>query len=178
MFNKKAITLLAACCVTLSLAACGSSSSSGSSSDNASSQAEEQEVRAVEEPESNKEEEAEEKQAAQADVAVTIDNATLGEDYDGKPVVIVTYTFSNISSDEAESFMLSCNSDVYQNGVECELAFVTGLEGDSSANVKKGGSNTFQQAYLIEDRSEIEVEVKELFSWDDTLLASATFSFE
>lgn len=171
MLIKKVSVLLVACFVTLSLASCGSS---GSSSTSSSDKEETQEARTIEEPETDEETE----QASQSDIAVTIDNATLGEDYDGQPVVIVTYTFTNVSSDEPESFMVSCIADVYQNGVECEMAFVTDLEGDSSAKVKKGSSNTLQQAYVIQDRSDVEVEVKELFSWDDVVLASATFSFE
>ena len=171
MLIRKLSALLVACLVTLSLASCGGSSSSSTSS---SDKEDTQEARTIDESEASEEKE----QASASDVAVTIDNATLGQDYDGQPVVIVTYTFTNVSSDEPKSFMVSCVADVYQNGVECELAFVTDLEGDSSAKVKKGSSNTLQQAYLIQDRSDVEVEVKELFSWDDVVLASATFSFE
>ena len=74
--------------------------------------------------------------------------------------------------------MISCSAEVYQNGVQCERAFVTDLEGDEMAKVKAGASNTFQVAYEITDRSPLEVEVKELFSWDDTLLASASINLE
>ena len=49
---------------------------------------------------------------------------------------------------------------VYQSGVQCDLAFVTDLEGDSSTKVKAGASTTFQLGYTITDQSPIEIEVK------------------
>ena len=111
-------------------------------------------------------------------MAVTIDGAKLGTDYSGNEVVIVTYTFTNVSSDDAESFLFSCVEEVYQNGVELEKAYIVdGLEGSSDTKVKAGASYTLQQAYLIQDHSDVEVEIKEAFSWDDVTLASATFSF-
>lgn len=154
--------------LSLTLVGCSggsSSSSSGGASKEEASQQQEKETEA----------QAEEEAAPTSKVAVSIDAANLGTDYEGNPVAIVTYTFTNVSSEEAESFMVDCIADVYQNGVECELGFATGLEGDISTKVKTGASTTFQQAYVITDTAApIEVEVKEMFSWDDTVLASAT----
>ena len=186
---KNLAAMMAAGMLALSLVACG-----GSSTSNDTEKEQEQEVRQGDVDESAKEEapadEAESdateeeapteepaKEESKAKVAVTIDGARLSTDYDGDPVVIVTYTFTNVSSDEAESYLLSCSDEVYQNGVQCELAFVMDLEGDSGAKVKAGASTTFQKAYSVKDNSDVEVEVKELFSWDDTLLASAAFTF-
>lgn len=186
---KNLAAMMAAGMLALSLVACG-----GSSTSNDTEKEQEQEVRQGDVDESAKEEapadEAESdateeeapteepaKEESKAKVAVTIDGARLSTDYDGDPVVIITYTFTNVSSDEAESYLLSCSDEVYQNGVQCELAFVMDLEGDSSAKVKAGASTTFQKAYSVKDNSDVEVEVKELFSWDDTLLASAAFTF-
>ena len=131
-----------------------------------------QEEQVVEQPEK------EEEKKADSKIAVTIDGATLGQDYDGNPAVIVTYTFTNVSSENAESFLVACYAQVYQNGVECEYAYVPDLEGDSSTNVKAGASYTLQQAYKVSDTSPIEVEVRESFSFDNTPIATATFKFE
>ena len=168
-------TALSASMLALSLVGCGGSSSSSSS--NSKEKTVEQETKTIDESESAEQEEQKD-QEEQPEIAVSIDSASIGQDYDGNPVVIVTYTFTNVSSNDAESYMACCSDDVYQNGVECETAFVTGLEGDSMAKVKKGASTTFQQAYSITDRSDVEVEVKELWSFDDTLIASAKFQFE
>ena len=175
--TTKVLYVLASAILAASLVACGGSSSS---EDAPAEKQETQQVQAdvPEEDEGEQEEQEEQEAAADAAVAVTIDGAKLSQDYEGKPAVIITYTFTNVSSDEAESFMVSCTADVYQNGVQCERAFVTNLEGDEMAKVKAGASNTFQIAYEVTDRSPLEVEVKELFSWDDTLLASASINLE
>lgn len=173
------LAMLMAGFMALSLVGCGGSGSrsdSGSKDKQEPAQEEQQSADKVEEASDGDKGEEQKEAASQAKIAVSIDGATLGEDYEGNPVAIVTYTFTNVSSDEPESYLVSCNDDVYQNGTECELAFATGLEGDSSTKVKAGASTTFQKAYKISDHSDIEVEVGELFSWDKTKLATATLS--
>ncbi|MBQ6524633.1 MAG: DUF5067 domain-containing protein [Atopobiaceae bacterium] len=175
MRTNKRMAVLMAGVLSLALWGCGGSSNSSSSA--SSSANETKEEKTVEQPKEEAEQKTEEK-APQSKVAVTIDGATLGQDYDGNPAAIVTYTFTNVSSENAENFLMACYAQVYQNGVECEPAFVLNLEGDSSTNVKAGASYTFQQAYSIKDNSPIEIEVKEAFSLDSVMLASATFKFE
>lgn len=178
MKSRQITALMAAGLLCVTLAGCGGSSSGSSSDDAPKQSASEQKQQEQEEPEEVVEEEPEE-EAAESNVAVTIDEVRLGQDYEGTPVAIVTYTFTNVSSDEAESFALSCYTEVYQNGVECEMAFVVDdLQGDSMTKVKQGASTTFQQAYELQDDSDIEIEVKEAFSWDDIVLASGTYTFK
>lgn len=165
----KKVAVLMAAVLSLALWGCGGSSSSSSS--DSSSNKETQEEQVVEQPK-------EEEKQADSKIAVSIDGATLGQDYDGNPAVIVTYTFTNVSSENAENFLTACYAQVYQNGVECELAFVPDLEGDSSTNVKAGASYTLQQAYTVTDTSPIEVEVREAFSFNTTPIATAGFKFE
>ena len=191
--TSRLFTLAMAGLLAVSVAGCSSKSSKSSSGE----KQQEMETRKVEKSDAADEGKQEDKQAEKAeqaeqaeqadqaeqeqkkaDVAVKIDKAELGEDYSGDPVVIFTMTFTNEASDKAENYLTSCHAEVYQDGVECDLAFVTGLEGESSTNVKKGKSTTFQQAYKIKDKSPVEIEVKELFSWDDTVLASGKFELE
>ena len=160
--------------LSLSLMACSGGSSSSSSEEKAQEQTQQESTS----EDTQEQEEQVEEAAPESKVAVTIDGAELGADYDGNPAVIVTYTFTNVSSEEAESYLTSCYTEVYQNGVQCESAFVTDLEGDSSTKVKAGASTTFQLGYTVADQSPIEIEVKEAFSWDDVVLATATFKFE
>ena len=44
------------------------------------------------------------------------------------------------------------------------------------AEIKPGASTQARLAYSLSDQSDITVEVEELFSLDDTMLAEATFS--
>ena len=117
---------------------------------------------------------AEQSEATQAAYGVTIDGVT--EDYQGNPAVVVTYTFTN-NSDEATSFMVALYPKVFQNGVE--LGTAIGSDWDSekySSDVKPGSSTTVEMGYALEDMSDITVEVEELLSFSDAVLAEQTFS--
>ncbi len=143
---------------TVGLAGCDSSSSGGG--DDASS--------AVEE--------AQEAEQAQSDYVVTIDGSTVTTDYEGAPAVIVDFTFTN-NSEEDTSFAVACSQKVFQNGVQLENAVVMDDLGNGyMAEIKPGATTTARLAYNLTDQSDITVEVEELFSLDDVLLAEATFS--
>ena len=107
---------------------------------------------------------------------VTIDGCRVTEDYQGNPAAVVTYTFTN-NSDEATSFMVALYPKVFQNGVE--LGTAIGSDWDSekySSDVKPGSSTTVEMGYALEDMSDITVEVEELLSFSDAVLAEQTFS--
>lgn len=119
--------------------------------------------------------EAAEEQEVQSDYAVTIDGSTLTTDYEGAPAIIVDYTFTN-NSEEATSFAMACSPKAFQNGVELEMAIVTEDLGNGySGEIKPGASTTARIAYSLTDESEVSVEVTELFSLEDVMLAEATF---
>ena len=107
---------------------------------------------------------------------VTIDGCRVTEDYQGNPAAVVTYTFTN-NSDEATSFMVALYPKVFQNGVE--LGTAIGSDWDSekySSDVKPGSSTTVEMGYALEDMSDITVEVEELLSFSDAVLAEQTIS--
>ena len=113
--------------------------------------------------------------------AVLIDSCRLAEDYEGSPVVIVKYTFTNVSDDNAAAFFTTLNENVYQNGVGLNEAFV--LEdsanydsGNQTKEIKKGASIEVEVAYKLNDTtSDIEVEVEEFISFNNTKITK-TFS--
>lgn len=160
-----------------------SSTESSSSSDSSKKSEEKAEEKSEEPAEAKAEEPAEEKseekaeEPADSEYAVTIDSATVGTDYSDNPCVFITYTFTNVSDDDASAFISSVTADVYQDGVQCETAFAdTDGGGNSMTKVKKGSSIEVVQAYKLQNTtSDVEVEVKELFAWDDVRLAARTF---
>ena len=156
-----------------------SSTESSSSSDSSKKSEEKAEEPAEEKAEEPAEEKAEEKaeEPVDSEYAVTIDSATVGTDYSDNPCVFITYTFTNVSDDDASAFISSVTADVYQDGVQCETAFAdTDGGGNSMTKVKKGSSIEVVQAYELQNTtSDVEVEVKELFAWDDIKLATRTF---
>ncbi|WP_172136004.1 DUF5067 domain-containing protein [Adlercreutzia sp. ZJ473] len=119
---------------------------------------------------------AQEEKAAESKYAVTIDDCAVTTDYEGNPAAVVTYTFTN-NSDEATSFMVAIHDQCFQNGVQLELALVSDLDSSRTmSEIKPGASITVQQAYALDDQSDLTVECTELISLDDTVLAEATFS--
>lgn len=120
--------------------------------------------------------EAEPEEAPQSKYAVTIDGSTVTTDYEGNPAVIVDFTFTN-NSDEATSFAVACSQKAFQNGVQLETAIVMDDLGNGyMAEIKPGATTQARLAFSLADESDVTVEVGELFSLDDTILAEATFS--
>lgn len=140
------------------------SSSSSSSSDDDDEETEVQEADVDEDSDTQ-----------EAEYLVTIDGATVTTDYSGDPAIVVELTFTN-NSDEATSYYLECSDKAFQNGVELGTAIVSGLETNYTTELKPGASVTVYRAYSLSDESDVTVEVEEWLSWDDTILAEATFS--
>lgn len=152
----------------------------------AQEQGEEQTAESEPEASSSAEEEAEEPAEEASDgpsiatdskYSVTINGYELTEDYDGAPAIAINYTFTNVSDDNPTSMDLATNITVYQDGLECERAYFASDDGDnSSSKVKAGKSIDVTLAYkLVDTTSDVEVEVGQLFSWNDDLLAYEVF---
>ena len=110
------------------------------------------------------------------DYTVEIQSCRMAKDYEGKDVVIVKYLYTNVADDDATAFFTAFDETVYQNGVGLnESYFVDDSANYSSDNqmkeIKKGASLEVEVAYELNDATtDIEVEVKELFSFDDTTI--------
>lgn len=113
--------------------------------------------------------------------SVEIKSCRLAKDYEKKPVVIVKYTFTNVSNDGGASFWIAFNDQVYQNGVGLNEALILPEDANydydnQTKTIKKGASIDVEVAYVLNDTTtDIEVEVKELFSFSDTVIKK-TFS--
>lgn len=121
--------------------------------------------------------EAQAPEAPESEYAASIDSLAPATDYEGKPAVLVTYSWTN-NSDKAISAAAALSLKAFQNGVQLETGIMTGgIDNDGyMAEVKPGAGTTFQMAYLIDDQSDVTVEVSELISFDDTLIAEQVFT--
>lgn len=153
---------VAAGMLSLTLIACGGSSDGGDAA-------------SADEPAAA----AEEEQAPESDYAVTIDGCSMATDYEGNPCVVVDFTFTN-NSDEATSMGAATNVEVYQDGVELEMAITTDVDtGGYTTNVKTGASTPVKLAYTTTSTSDIEVEVYDFTNFtEDVQLAAQTFSIQ
>lgn len=112
---------------------------------------------------------------------VSILSYRLGYDYAGRDVIFITYTFVN-NSNRPAAFGYALDNNVYQNGAELEGCFIADddYNYDSSleySEIKPGVSLTLECAYILRDKSPVEVEVSELISYRDEKV-SKTFNLE
>lgn len=116
------------------------------------------------------------------DYSVTIDSCRMAKDYEGKPVVIVKYIYKNVNSDDATAFYIAFEDLVYQNGVGLNESYVVDEsanydEGNQTKEIKKGASIEVEVAYELNDTTtDIDVEVKESFSFDEKTDVKKTFT--
>ena len=102
---------------------------------------------------------------------VVISSCRLSTDWEGKPIVIVKYIFTNNDDEPTAFYMMEAN--VYQNGVGLnECIFVSDDANYSSDNqskeIKKGATIEVEIAYNLNDTTtDIEVEVSRLISFSD-----------
>lgn len=159
---KKIVSFVACFALVGCFALAGCSSSGGSSSSASSDAAEVTPASSTEQ--------------ASAKYDVSIDDCQVTTDYSGKPAIIVTYTWTN-NSEKATSFMVAIDAATFQNGVELGTAIASDLDSQAyMSEIKPGATTTVQQAYLLNDQSDVTVECSELISFDDTIIAEKTFS--
>ncbi len=117
------------------------------------------------------------------DYSVVIDSCRLAKDYENQPVVIVKYIFTNNNDEDNAAFYLAFEDTVYQDGVGLNEAYVLKESANYSADnqtkeIKKGASIEVEVAYKLNDTTtDIEVELKELFSFNDKKITK-TFSIK
>lgn len=122
-------------------------------------------------------------QGTLGDYSVEIMSCRLAKDYSGKDVVIVKYLFKNVSDDDATAFWIALDDNVYQNGIGLNTAYMVEDDANYSSDnqmkeIKKGASLEVEVAYELNDTTtDIEVEVKELISFNDTVVKK-TFSIK
>ncbi len=107
--------------------------------------------------------------------ALEIKSCRLAKDYEEDPVVIVKYAFTN-NDETPAAFYVAFDDRVYQNGIGLNEAYIL----DDSANynadnqtkeIKKGATIEVEVAYELNDTTtDIEVEVKEFISFNDSVV--------
>lgn len=107
------------------------------------------------------------------DYSVEISDCKVVKDFEGKPAVIITYKYTNNSSDTPTSFFIAFDDAAYQDGVGLNESFFLddGVEYDSESKnkeIKKGTTIDVQVAYKLNDsETPVEIEISELFSFEE-----------
>jgi hypothetical protein len=151
--KKRVLALFLGCLLALALCACGDTTTTAETGSDDQQQ--------TEEP-------VDTSKAETDNYAFEIKDASLAQDYEGNPVIVVTYSWTN-NSDETTNAEVALYAQAFQDGVQLETAFVDDSSVyDSEAgwkDIRPGTTLDFQQAYVLtSETSPVEVELSELFS--------------
>lgn len=108
------------------------------------------------------------------DYYVEIKSAALTKDYEGKPVIAITYAWTN-NSDKTTSAMVAVAGKAFQDGVSLETAVVMSDDvydpGTSMTEVRPGTTIDVQSAFVLSsETSVVEFELSELISFSDDVV--------
>lgn len=150
---KKNLLLAALLCVPMMFTACGG--------DTTDAPADETQDQTVEVEDTSV--------GALGDYTFSINNYVLAKDYEGNPVIIVDFDFTN-NGEEATSFMVAGIATAFQDGVELENAIIMDADTYNADNymkeIKTGATLNVQQAWVLDsDTSPVEVELEEFISF-------------
>lgn len=88
---------------------------------------------------------------------IFMESYKISEDYKGNKVLVVDYKWTN-TSDAPKNYILSFNASAYQNGIECDN-LVFGCDdydnGMQTSDILPGASVTVQDAYILQDTSDV-----------------------
>lgn len=101
------------------------------------------------------------------DYECKVKSASLTTDWEGKDAVIITYEFTNNSS-EPMSFDVALEANAYQDGVGLETAITDDDADYFDVEIKSGVTKDVKKVYVLRDTTTpVEVEISELFSLSD-----------
>lgn len=108
--------------------------------------------------------------ATLGDYVVEIKSTSMTQDYEGNPVVIVTYSWTNNSS-ETTTPMSSVTTKVFQDGIGLDGIYIVGSEDydpdTTTTEVRPGTTIDVQEAFSLNNvTAPIEVEISEAYIWD------------
>lgn len=114
------------------------------------------------------------------DYKVEVVGARMSKDYEDKDCVIITYNFTNYSSESA-AFWSSFSDIVYQNGVGLNEVYVLkNNDADLDSNmkeVKNGATVIVEEAYELNDTvTDLEIEITDIFGLDGSYTVVIPFN--
>lgn len=113
-------------------------------------------------------------EGAIGDYIVTIKDSRITTDYEGKDVLVVTYSFTN-NSDDSEAMIYAVSDKLFQNGVELGDVWSSyGIDDFSMDNqskeIKPGVTLDVQIAYELNDTTtDVNVELSDILELSDPI---------
>lgn len=113
--------------------------------------------------------------------AVSFSGATIVSDYKGNDAIAVEIKFKN-DSDKAQSYIFTFVTKAFQNGIECDNAFLSGSyddafdSGTAVKEIKPGAETTVYQIFkLYDNSSDVTVEISGLYDIHSEVIDSQTW---
>ena len=105
------------------------------------------------------------------DYHVEVEEAVCTEDYEGRPAMVITYSWTN-NSEKTTSPMVAMHEKAFQDGVELDTAIILAStvydSGAGLKDVRPGVTMDVQCAFsLANETSVVEFEISELFSFSN-----------
>lgn len=104
------------------------------------------------------------------------------QDYEGNNCLVLYYDYTN-KEDKAKGMWLSdINVQVFQNGVECESAFIWSDRDDSmdnySKDIMKNVTINVAESYKLYDMSDVTIQIEELWNWTNPKTTTVTLKLQ
>ena len=110
------------------------------------------------------------------DYEVTVQKVVISKDYDGKDAITIVYDWTN-NSEKTVAPMFAVSFKVFQDGKELETAIITDSKSaDSLAEVRPAISvEGLSRSFITTSKTDLEIEVSELISFDEPVLLKVPF---
>ena len=106
---------------------------------------------------------------------VSILGGEVVSNYLGEPALVVTYSYTN-NSDKAAAFDIALDAQCFQNGLELDSTIVEGYDLVTTSELKPGATTEVKKPYALADESDVTVEVREMISFSDDIIAESVIS--
>lgn len=101
-------------------------------------------------------------------------------DYDGYPALVIYYDYTNKDPEATGAWLADYSMKVFQNGLQCDTTFAFDFSDDSIDNYSKdiltGTTVNVAQMYRLTDMTDVTIQIKELWNWDNPQSQSVTIS--
>ena len=101
------------------------------------------------------------------------------QDYDGKDCLVIYMDATNLSGKSSFANQ-GAYIKAYQNGVELENSFIIEDEAcDNSVKyVQDGVTLNIAEAFVLTDRSDVDIEIEDLWNWTESTTQKATIKLQ
>lgn len=104
------------------------------------------------------------------------------QDYEGNNCLVLYYDYTN-KEDKAKGMWLSdINIQVFQNGIECETAFVLNDRDNSmdnySKDIMKNVTINVAESYKLYDMNDVTIQIEELWNWTNPKTTTVTLKLQ